>query len=41
MALELTPAASSDPLEVVDVGALNSAVAGYVRPAGPPAPLRG
>jgi len=39
--LEVSPAASSDPLEVVEVGALNEAEAGYVRAARAANTLRG
>ncbi len=38
---EVSPAASSDPLEVVEVGALNAAEAGYVRAARAANTLRG
>ena len=40
-AIEVSPAASSDPLEVVEVGALNEAEAGYVRAARAANTLRG
>ncbi len=41
MAFAVSPAASSDPLEVVEVGALNEAEAGYVRAARAANTLRG
>ena len=41
VALEVSPAASSDQLEVVEVGALNEAEAGYARAARAANTLRG